>query len=189
MKTCPYHWDGNVCEDCLNYYTQEEKLESKEPKPESVTDPEKKESLSESLIGGMILGAVIIGFVTFVCYLAVPGFLKPDKEVTFRGMRGVIVGRGDCVIEYMLENKIEKTFIELDKINVVLRNDGKPHTTVLLKNSSFPYPYWNSATILVPNMEGFEKWNKYLNDLRSERAAYLKWEKEQNSPKEVLPRN
>lgn len=164
-------------------HLQIEALKNEKPKDES--------NLS-GLIGLCVGMLIFAGLVVFIGWQSVPGFLKPDKEVTFVSAGDYLSGEGDCSIDFMWDDYPVHCYMPLYEINASLRSDGKPYTTLLLRDRTRSGEYYcKSVIILVPNLEGLEKWNKFFSGLRNKYEDAKRAKEEEinrlSAPREVLP--
>lgn len=201
MACCVCHThpneDGECCPlcNCAALKKNTEKLlqveNSKNEKPKDVG----KLSGLIGLIRLCVAMLIIAGMVVSAGWQTVPGFLKPDKEVPFvsAGDSSLWV-IGNYSLDFIWGDHRVRNYISPYEIDVALRSDGKSCTTLLLEDIKYPGKYdCKRVTILVPNPEGLEKWNEFLNNLRNKyEDAKRAREEEINSlsaPREVLPPN
>lgn len=170
-KYCNEHYDP-TCEKCKASNPEDQNKIVAEEKNEK---PKGKDGLG-GLIGLCVTMLIIAGFAVFMGWIAVPGFLKPDQEVPLLEVGSFVSQDGECLVRFRWKNRNEEEYIPLDRIGVALRDDGKPHTTVLLQNRKDSTSYrCSSATILVHSSEASEKWNKFFDSLK------LKYEEEKKA--------
>ena len=136
MRACPYHYDGEICEHCKDFYSEGKKeveVAKVAEEMKSGVRASPRESFSiKSLIFPAILTAVLVGLVTFICWMTVPGFLKPDVEVPFVDVKkGFRDDKEEFAVWFGWDNATKGLHLPINKVDVALRSDGKEYTNCI----------------------------------------------------------
>lgn len=180
LKPCPHHFDP-TCDNCRASMPEDQKRVDVLTEVQNKEVKEKKSGILATVVGWSVATALLGGLTIFFCYILVPGFLKPDKEVTVTEVTVTNVSsfRDYVIVDYIYDDVMRSDYLDADRLEAVLRTDGKNYTTAILKNRESEWRF-DSMTILVPFQEDLEKWNALINQCRAQKSQI-------RTPKRIVP--